>query len=610
MVEGNPELGLALARRAAALWRGPALADVADDPFAAAEAARLDELRLECTEDELDAELELGRHEEALARLQLLSAEHPLRERLRERLALALYRSGRQSEALNVLTAGRTLLLDELGLEPGKSHRDLERAILNQDPRWRAARSWNGQVVAAGPEFGIDRSPGRARAAQRLGATRGRTDRHDQRRRLALAKTKAALELARSTGPAFANGAAFIELASISDPRLVTATIAQALGVPETPEQTPSAALAHWLQSRELLLVIDNVEHVIDSAEELVRLLQLAPRLTLLVTSRRVLHVSGEHVFPLRPLPVEDAVALFSERAAARDSSVAADPGSVDIIFQICRRLDCLPLAVELAAARSTTLSPELLLRRLSDRVAALGIGPRDAPARQQTLDDTLRWSTDLLSVAERRTLAWLSVFAGAISIPAAETVCGGDIEQLAALIDSSLLQRTGLGGEVGLSMLQTIREHAAALLEAEGSRAAAEARHASYYTALVEAAVARGPAHQSDMLALIDANLDNLRVAMDRSEQAGDDRTALRIATTLYRYFYLRSLFREGRDRLRGPLDRGAGDSSLQALGLRALSGLLFMLGDHGAAEAYALRGIEVGTVAGSLYPVMPRTR
>ena len=604
LAAGNADLALALARRALALWRGPALVDVAYEPFASAEAVRLDELRVECTEDEIDAELALGHHEEVVPVLRRLCAEHPMRERTRERLALALYRCGRQTEALAALAAGRRVLLDELGLEPGLTHQDLERAILIQDSSLDAPTADGG-------------------ARHRLPAPNsslvGRRDELAQLRALVMredvrivtvsgaggsGKTRLALELARLAGSAFANGVAFVELAPIQNPELVLTTIAQTLSVPETPEQTPAGALASWLERQDLLLVVDNVEHVIDSAAELAHLVQVAPRLTLLVTSRRVLHVSGEHVFPLTPLPVDDAVTLFSERAAARDVSMVAAEGTA-IIETICRRLDCLPLAVELAAARTTTLTPRLLLERLSDRVTALGMGPRDAPARQKTLNDTLHWSTDLLSDGERRTFARLSVFAGGSTIEAAEAIGETDIARLAALIDSSLLQRTAVGGEVRLSMLETLREHAAQLLDAQGDRSVAEARHASYYAELIEGAALKGPG-QAQALALVDADIDNLRAAIDRSELAGDDGTALRIASGLYRYYYLRGLFREGRTRISGPLQRGAGDPGLRALALRAVCGLHYMLGELDEAEAYAVQGIDVGNTAGADDAVM----
>jgi len=598
---GNAELGLALARRALGLWRGPALVDVAYEPFASAEAARLDELRLTCIEDELDADLALGRHDEVVPELQRFCAEHPRRERARERLALALYRCSRQSEALDVLAEGRRLLLEELGLEPGKGHQQLERAILTQDPALDAAVADPGSAhLLPSPSSALI---GRGEELDKL---RSLVMRDDVRIVTVSGaggsgKTRVALELARSAGASFANGAVFVELASVQDPKLVLGTIGQALGVPETPEETPAAALARWLQSRDMLLVADNFEHILEAAPELGRLVQAAPRLTVLVTSRRVLHISGEHVFPLSPLPVDDAVRLFSERAAAHGSSVPEDPETSGIIAAICRRVDCLPLALELAAARTTTLTPQLLLERLSDRVTALGIGPRDAPARQQTLTDTLRWSTDLLSAEERGTLASLSVFVGGSSIGAAEAVCDTDLERLAALVDSSLLQRTAAGGAVRLSLLETIREHAAGLLDGVGNRPATEARHAAHFAEIIEVIADKGPASYAQELPMIHADLDNMRTAIERSELAGDDDTALRIATGLYRYYYFKGSFREGRERISGPLERGAGDPVLQALALRAVSGLHFMLGDFDPAASCARRGIDVGTAAGA---------
>ncbi|MGI9053562.1 MAG: AfsR/SARP family transcriptional regulator [Ilumatobacteraceae bacterium] len=606
LADGNPELALALARRALSLWRGPALSDVAYEPFASAAAARLDELRLDCAGDELDAELALGRHDDVIPALRQLCAAEPLRERSWERLALALYRSQRQSEALAALASGRRALLDGLGLEPGKGLRQLELAILNHDPSLDAMTP----DVSATLHLPAPRS-----------ALIGRRDDLQQLRSLVLqddvrlvtisgaggsGKTRVALELARSIGHAFGNGAAFVELASIQDPSAVIASIARALGVTETPAETAAEALTRWLPSRDLLLVVDNVEHVIESAGDLVRLMQVAPRLTIVATSRRVLHVSGEHVYPLGPLPIDEAVQLFAERAAARDVSDLADVDNRDVVPTICRRLDCLPLAVELAAARAATLGPELLLARLSDRVPALGVGPRDAPARQQTLLDTLQWSTDLLSEVQRRTFARLSVFAGGSSVEAAEAVAETDIQCLSDLIDSSLLQRTAAAGSIRLSMLETIRAHAAQLLDATGERAVVEARHGAYYVELVEALDLKSPYTQAEALSTVDTDLDNLRSAMDRVELVADDDTALRVATAMYRYFYKRGIFREGRDRIGGPLWLGAGDAHLRAFALRALSGMHFMLGDLDNAEGVARQGIEVGGAAGAEEAVM----
>jgi predicted ATPase/DNA-binding SARP family transcriptional activator len=591
MAVNNATLGASLFRRALALWRGRALEAIDDAPFAAAEARRLEELRLGCLEERMGADLALGRHAEVLAELTALVAEHPLRERLRGQLMLALYRCGRQADALHAYRDAVRALRDELGLDPGPELRDLEHAILNHAPSVDAPTAMQAPSAA----IPVPSSPlvGRRGELEQLTALVTR----DDVRLVTVSgaggsgKTRLALELATSVGPAFAHGAAFVELAAVRDPGLVPGAIAQALGAPESAYEP----LARWLADRELLLVVDNLEHLVEAAGELARLAAHAPRLTLLVTSRRVLHVSGEHVFALAPLPEEDAARLFAQRAGARDPSAALDD---DAVRAICRRVDCLPLAIELAAARVATLTPQLLLERLTDRVTALGPGPRDAPARQQTLADTLMWSTDLLGEVERRTFARLAVFAGGSTLDAAETVCDAPLESIEALVDLSLLQRSVASGAVRLTMLETVREHAAALLEDADAVIAA---HAAHYAALAEGADLKG-ATRAQGLAAIDLELDNLRAALDRA----DDDTALRIATALYQYWYARGYFREGRDRIRGPLHRGAGDATLQSLALHALAGLTWLLGDVDDAEAVARRGIEVGTRAGAADSVM----
>ena len=584
LAAGNATLAASLLRRASGLWRGRAL-DAAQLP---AEAARLDELRLACLEARLAADLALGRHVEALAELRALVAEHPLRERLRAQLMLALYRCGRQADALEAYRDAARALRDELGLEPGAELRELEHAILNHAPSLAAPTA----TALPGVAVPVPATPliGRRDELEHLAALVTR----DDVRLVTIGgaggsgKTRLALELANAVGAAFAHGAAFVELAAVRDPELVLATIAQAVGARET--------LERWLADRELLLVVDNLEHLIEAAGELARLAARAPHLTVVVTSRRVLHVSGEHVFALAPLPENDAARLFAARASARDPAGAVDSDDA-AVRAICRRVDGLPLAVELAAARVGTLTPQLLLERIADRVTVLGPGPRDAPARQQTLADTLAWSTDLLADDQRRTLARLAVFAGGSSLEAAEEVCGATLESIEALVDSSLLQRSVASGAVRLTMLETVREHAATLLD-DGAIAAA---HAAYYARLAELADLKGSG-RAQALAAIDLELDNLRAGCDRA----DVETALRIATALYQYWYARGHFREGRDRIRGPLDRGAGDVRLQAHALHALAGLTWLLGDLDDAGAIAGRGIEVGTAAAALEPVM----
>jgi predicted ATPase/DNA-binding SARP family transcriptional activator len=602
MAASNPALAASLLRRGLALWRGRPLEDTDNAGFAMVAVGRLDELRLACLEERLDADLALGRHGEVLAELASLVTEHPLRERLRAQLMLALYRCGRQADALEAYQDGARVLRDELGLEPSTQLRDLEHAILNQAPSLDAPSAEPAPASAIPvPSSALVGRRGELRQITAM-VTR------DDVRIVTVSgaggsgKTRVALELARLAGSQFANGAAFVELASVRDPALVIGTLAQALGAPETPQEPPAEALARWLAEREVLLVVDNFEHVVGAAPELARLAARAPRLTVLVTSRRVLHVSGEHVFALGPLPEDDAVALFAQRAAARDPSAEQDDVAVRAI---CRRVDCLPLAIELAAARTATLTPRLLLDRLADRVTALGSGPRDAPARQQTLADTLAWSTDLLSEDERLTLAGLSVFSGGCSLDAAEAICGATLESVEALVDSSLLLRARSSSGVRFVLLETVREHAAELLDDEGDRAAIEGSHGAYYTALAESTVLIG-APDSDAISVFDLELDNLRAAFDRAEAAGDHETALRIATALYYYWYLKGYFREGRDRIRRPLARGAGSERLQALASGALAGLTWLLGDADEAEALARRGIDTGTQAGALEAVM----
>jgi predicted ATPase/DNA-binding SARP family transcriptional activator len=605
MAAANPALAAALLRRGLDLWRGRPLEDAEDADFAAVEAGRLEELRLACLEERLEADLALGRHAEVLAEIASLVAAHPLRERLRAQLMLALYRCGRQTDALDAYAEGARVLRDELGLEPGAQLRDLQHAILNQAP------SLDAPAPPATPIAAIP-VPSSALVGRR-GELRHLTalvTREDVRIVTVSGaggsgKTRVALELARVAGPRFANGVAFVELASVRDPALVIGTIAQALGAPETPQEPPAEALARWLAEREVLLVVDNFEHVVGAAPELARLAARAPRLTVLVTSRRVLHVSGEYVFALGPLPQADAVALFAERAAARDAASPDAADDTDAVLAICRRVDCLPLAIELAAARTATLTPPLLLERLADRVTALGPGPRDAPARQQTLADTLAWSTDLLSDEERRALACLSVFGGGSSLVAAETVCAVTLDDVEVLVDLSLVQRTVAAGAVRLTMLETVREHAAGLLGETEEWATVSAAHAAHFAELAGGTELKGAA-RAQGLALIDVELDNLRTAFDRAVAAGDDGTALRIATALYQYWYTRGHFREGRDRIAGPLGRGAGDARLQALALQALAGLTWLLGDLDGAEALARRGIERGTGAAALEAAM----
>jgi predicted ATPase/DNA-binding SARP family transcriptional activator len=485
---GNPILTAALLRRALALWRGEAYGDFAYEDFARAEVERLEELRLACLEERFEAELAVGRYVEVLPELLSVAAAHPFRERLQGQAMLALYVGGRQTEALEVYAQLRSRLRAELGLEPGSELRELQRRILRHD---------SGLVVAARPAAPLALLPappnpllGRERELDEL---RQLLLRHEVRL-LTLSgaggsgKTRLALELARQLADTYANGAAFVDLAPLRDPALVVPAIARVLDLQDVPGD-PLEVIAAALRAREVLLVLDNAEHLRTAAPILVELLARAPRLTLLVTSRVVLHLSGERVYPVQPLSQEAAVALFHQRAREADAHFRPQTAEKQTIVRICERLDGLPLAIELAAARTRILSPKDLLERLDPRLPLLTGGPRDLPARQQTLRATLAWSVELLDDDERRDLLRLSVFVGSCTLEAAGAVTGTTIERLASLLDHNLLYRTTTTDDTGYAMLETIREYAQEQLDESTEANEIRRRHAEYFLTIAEGA-------------------------------------------------------------------------------------------------------------------------
>ena len=595
---GRDRLAAMLFERALSLWRGPALVDALYADFAADGARRLEELKLTCLEELMGARLALGEHDRVLTELAGLGAEHLLREELRMQLAVALYRAGRQAEALDVLRETRRALRDELGLEAGEVLRSLERAILQQDP-----------TLAAPPQGASPSLRLPAVTTSLIGRQRELDDLRTQVLRpdvrlLSLVgaggtgKTRVALALAADCHGLFADGIAFVELAPLSAPELVMPTIAQALGVAESQDETLELAIAHWVADRELLLILDNFEHVVTASKPLLQLLAAAPQLTVVVTSRRVLHASGEHVFPIHPLGADDAVSLFLERARAADASLVPTPDVRDDIRAICERLDGLPLAIELAAARLRLLSSHQLLERLGERLTLLTSGPRDLPARQQTLRDTLEWSATLLSPDERRDLAGLSVFAGGCSLEAAEAVVGTDLDRLGNLVDHSLLQRDPSAREPRFRMLETVREYGLELLG--DRRPELERAHAACFADLAESAELVGP-EQPRWLTKLDEEQDNLRVAIDRAASSGDVDLELRLTGALWRYWWLRGALAEGRARLEGALGHGD-DAPPRLIGqaCRGAAGLAWSQGDQARARELAERGIEAASVSG----------
>jgi predicted ATPase/DNA-binding SARP family transcriptional activator len=714
------------ARAALKLWRGPPLADVADEPFAATEIRRLEELRMAALDVAIEADLEHGRNAEVLAELESLIATDPLRERAHAQRMLALYRSGRQADALDAYRAAREIIVDALGLEPSPELRSLHESMLRQDPAldarpagrtlptgtlsmlftdvegstrmvlehgsryvemlgehrrlMRAAVQPHGgfEVGTDGDAFFFVFTSARdaaaaARDAQaaleggplrvRMGIHTGEPEIDDddyagldvhraarisavahggqvvlsertrsllgnafecvplgvhrlkdlkEREKLfqlgvkafpplrslnasnlpsspsrligrraeldALAqllrehrlvtltgpggtgKTRLALEATAQARDDFEDGVWWSSLAAVSDPHLVLPTVALTLGA-----QMP---LAEHIDERRMLILLDNLEQVVGCAPAISALLAACPNLTLLVTSRTLLRLRAEREYLVGPLALDDAVELFIARAVNSEPVAAAR--------EICARVDALPLAVELAAARTRTFAPPELLERLARRLAVLTEGPVDAPDRHVTLRDTIEWSFELLSPQEAEQFERISVFAGSFDAEAARAVCGARFDTLESLLEQNLLARTDEGR---CYMLETIREFAAERL---GEQSELHRRHAEHYLEVAESAGLTDDAGGAMRHDLIVRDRDNVRAALDWARDAGEEELGLRLAAALENYWVTQAPA-EGQQRLRDLLARAPESlpPALRALALRVYAAASVLAGD-----------------------------
>jgi predicted ATPase/DNA-binding XRE family transcriptional regulator len=368
-------------------------------------------------------------------------------------------------------------------------------------------------------------------------------------------KTRLALRIAEQIRPTFSDGAVFVALASVGDPALVVRAIAQTLGLPEQPGRPVLDLLTDALAGRELLLVLDNFERVITAGPQVAALLAACPRIRVLVTSRELLRVSGEHAYSVAPLGSQDAVHLFAARARAARADFVLMVENAAAVAAICERVDRLPLAIELAAGRVRLFGLAALLARLERRLPLLSDGPRDLPPRQQALRATIAWSYDLLDAAEQALFCRLAVCVGGCTLEAIQSVCGGDIlEDLGSLVEKSLvIHEPGLGGEPRYWMLETIREFALERLEASGQGDAARRGHAAYFRALAERAETEYfGALERLALDRLDEEYANMRAAIDWCLGGGDLEVGLALAGALWRFLYHRDHLTEGRDLLR----------------------------------------------------------
>jgi predicted ATPase/DNA-binding SARP family transcriptional activator len=566
---GDQPRAARLLREALDLWRGPALADLGEVPFAGAQVVRLEELRVSAVEDRVEAELALGGDPGLVAELEQLVATYPLRERLRGQLMRAMYAAGRPAEALAVFEEARRTLAEELGTDPSAELAAVHLAVLRADPS--LARPAERPAVRHGLPAQLTSFVGRAEEVRRVGKLLGEARLVTLTGPGGAGKTRLAVEAA-GQEPGEVD---FVDLSPVSEGADVPGAMLGALGLrdagllpPPAPDRQgppPDATerLVAALADRRMLLVLDNCEHVVSDAAQLThRLLSACPRLRILATSREALGITGETLWPVPPLalpppgtaPAEalgyPAVRLFAERAAAVRPDFAVDAANADAVLRICRALDGLPLAIELAAARLRSLPLAEVADGLDDRFRLLSRGDRTAQPRHQTLRAVVEWSWDLLDDAERTLARRLTVFAGGATRDAAERVCGLPAAQvaelLATLVDKSLVEAVGEAGRY--RMLDTVRAFCAERLVEAGEWEELRRNHAAYYLDLARRAdpQLRG-AEQLEWLGRLDAEHDNLHAALRHAIDAAEAELGLRLLAALSSYWWLRGRRGEG---------------------------------------------------------------
>jgi predicted ATPase/DNA-binding SARP family transcriptional activator len=568
--EGEVALASTTLGEALALRRGEPLAEFAYAGFADVERAHLDELTLVAIEARAGADLVLGLHGELVGELEALCREHPLRERLRELLILALYRAGRQAEALRAYTEARERSVDELGIEPGRALRELQARVLAQDPALTlpdpaeppTLRAATGPAATGNLRAQLSRLIGReAELEQLLEAV------HAHRLVTLVGpggagKTRLAVEAAAVLREEHRDGSWLVELAGVAEPGGVAPAVAVALGASASavPGRQPAGStvelIVRHLAGRSLVVVIDNCEHVIGQAAALADILVGSlPALRLITTSREPLGVPGEVLVGVGGLAPPAAVELFVDRARAVRPGFTGDERSRQVIEDICRRLDGLPLALELAAARLRALTLATVAERLDDRFRLLTGGGRTALPRQQSLRAVVDWSYDLLFDDERRLFNRLAVFAGGCELTAAEAVCADDhvpageiLDVVSRLVDKSLVTASDAAGETRFTQSQTLWQYGRERLDESGEVNAMRARHAEYYRQMAKEAHeglrgATAPMWRDRLT----PEVANLRAALDWFIAIGDADAALALASGMAWLWWINTDFAEG---------------------------------------------------------------
>ena len=528
-------------RQALTLWRGPALDDVESD-LLEGERTRLEELRMTTLERRIETDLALGHHAEIIPELETLVHQLPMREKLRSQLMLALYRSGRQAEALAVYKAGRELLAEELGIDPSPELQGLELAILNQDQELSA--SGTTQTMSA-VEHNLP-----VQLTSFIGREREIEEIHrlvDESRLVSLVgpggsgKTRLALQVAADLLGLSRHAVWLVDLSALRAPDQVAREVASVLGVAEEASRPLLGTLVESLKYQELFLMLDNCEHLIDAAAKVAETIVCrCPKVSVLATSRESLGVEGERIYRVPPLRLPDdveveqspegiasveAVKLFVERAKERRPGFSLDAKNASTVVSLCRHLDGIPLALELAAAEVFSMSVEDVERRLSQRFRLLSGGSRTRSSRQQTLEGAIEWSYGLLNDREKQVFACLSVFPASFDLAAAESICAKatsidelDVVHLVrVLVDKSLLQTEQGASGLRYRMLETIVHYAAARMAESADNLALRAReaHALHFLRFVEEAARHlTGADQIEWMTKLEADYDNIRTA------------------------------------------------------------------------------------------------
>src|SRR4051812_745793 len=588
------------------LWRGQPLIDFAGEHWTTVETVRLNELRLSAVAERAERLLTLGSYEQVAADIEPIVAEVPTREKLVGQLMTALFNAGRQAEALELFDRTRRVLADELGIDPSRELRGVMEQILRQDPAMTPVPAAESAAqygdVAGGPRTNalparrtsfLGRSDDVEHAAELLTTARLVTLVGPG----GAGKTTLGVETARQVADSFAHGAVLVRFAAVGEGAMLPAAVADALGVSiegGTAALHPRDVLVGHLRQRTILLLLDNCEHLIEAIALLVEsILDRCPNVRILATSREALAVPGEVQLLVSPLPVPDpntavdelhdvpSVQLFLDRAHAVRADLRVDATTLEAVAVIARRLDGIPLAIELAAARVAGLSVAELAERVSDRFAILTLGSRTADARQQTLRAAVDWSHDLLTPTERILLRRLAVFRGGWTLPAAEAVGGradvpaeAVLDLLDRLVRQSLVVAETSADHTRYRMLETLRQYAGERLAEAAETEDVQAAHANFFLSLVEAAeIGLRSAEQKRWSGVLAEDRANIRAALswfiDTPDQADG---ALRMAGSLGMYWHMgRHL--EGREALRRVMALKGGSETARARALQAVS-------------------------------------